>query len=307
MNWVRLINGFLLSFVFLIFFAYLVSGVQYVFGDFNQKINNQKFTASVLESAQITPQPIIQPLSTPEINMPEINAAAAISAESNLINPDKIIFEKFSHEKLPIASLTKLMTAVVVLNNPAYNFLDSVEVSETAGSQDGLKQDVKTGDVFSIENLFNIMLIESSNRSAYALSEKIGERNFVNLMNDKAKEIGLDNTNFTDPSGLSSQDISTASDLVKLAEYILKNYPKISETTKIKDLNIKNLGSIKNSDELLGQIPEVVCSKTGFTMQAKGCLLLVVRNSQDNDFIINIILGADDRFSEMKKLISNCN
>ena len=79
------------------------------------------------------------------------------------------------------------------------------------------------------------------------------------------------------------------------------------DTTKIKDFNVPNLGMIKNSDELLGEIPEIVCSKTGFTTQAKGCLLLVMNNSKNNDYLINIILGADDRFSEMKKLISNCN
>ena len=72
------------------------------------------------------------------------------------------------------------------------------------------------------------MLIESSNKSAYALSEIMGEQKFVNLMNKKAKEIGLENTFFVDPTGLSSQDVSTASDLAKLAEYILKNYPKIA-------------------------------------------------------------------------------
>ena len=318
MNWARLIKGFLLSFVFLISFAYLMSGVQYVFSDSNQNLNNKNLSASVSDAVNnvvvdnssvdvIKPTLLPSPSASPLPKL-EINSEAAISVETNLINPDKTLFQKSSQTKLPIASLTKLMTAVIILDNPSvYNFSDNVNIDSIAASQDGLKTDVQLGDNFSVENLFDTMLIESSNRCAYALSEKIGETNFVNLMNEKAKEIGLTDTHFVDPTGLSDQDVSTASDLSILAEYILKNYPQISDTTKIKDFNVPNLGSIKNSDELLGQIPEIVCSKTGFTNQAKGCLLLVVHNSQDNDYIINIILGAEDRFLEMKKLISNCN
>ena len=98
MNWARLIKGFLLSFVFLIFFAYLVSGVQYAFGDSNQKKDNVEFAASVLEPVQ-SDAPELVPQNTPEPTvlqspLPEINSLAAISVESNLINPDKIIYEK---------------------------------------------------------------------------------------------------------------------------------------------------------------------------------------------------------------------
>ena len=74
--------------------------------------------------------------------------------------------------------------------------------------------------------------------------------------------------------------------------------------TKQKEFDIKGFGKIENTDQLLGEIPDIVCSKTGYTPQANGCLLLVINNPKNNDYIINVILGADDRFLEMKKIIN---
>lgn len=295
MNTRRAIIGFLLSFVFLLFFAYVISGVQWLLGNYLQNQNKETFLGSV--SGGVQTENIIQPGT--EL---EINAESAISVESNLSDTNKIIFEKDSNLKLPIASLTKLMTAVIVLDN--YNSSTVVTVDKQADLQDPMKQDVKLDDKFSVENLLEIMLIEFSNKSAYALAEVAGEPAFVSSMNKKAKEIGLENTFFADPTGLSPQNVSTAVDLTKLAEYILKNYPKIADISREKQLYIPNFGETTNTDQLLGEIPEVVCGKTGFTTLAKGCLLLVINNPKNNDYLINIILGADDRFSEMKKLIN---
>ena len=194
------------------------------------------------------------------------------------------------------------MTAVVVLDN--YNLLNNITVDQAADSQEAMKLDVFLGDNLKVESLLDIMLIESSNKSAYALSEAMGEPAFVNLMNKKAGDIGLKNTFFADPTGLSDQNVSTANDLSKLAEYILKNYPKIVEISGTKKLFVPDFGTVENTDELLGEVPEAICSKTGFTPEAKGCLLLVLNNPKNSDYLINIILGADDRFSEMKKLIN---
>ncbi|MGA2417658.1 MAG: serine hydrolase [Candidatus Staskawiczbacteria bacterium] len=301
MNLKRAIGGFLLSFIFLLVFVYLISGVQWIFENFAQGQNKEAFLGSVSGAVQdIVPENSVQPAVKPEIS-----AESAISVESNLSDADKILFEKASDTKLPIASLTKLMTAVIVLDN--YNLSDNITVDEIADSQDSMKQDVKSGDTMPAENFLEIMLVESSNKSAYALSEgpgsTPGEEAFVGLMNQKAKEIGLENTFFADPTGLSPQNVSTADDLVKLAEYILKNYPRIADISRVKEFYVPGFGEVSNTDQLLGEIPEIVCSKTGFTTQAKGCLLLVMNNPKDNGYLINVILGADDRFSEMKQLI----
>jgi D-alanyl-D-alanine carboxypeptidase (penicillin-binding protein 5/6) len=294
MKILRAIGGFLLSFVFLMVFLYASSGVKWIFNIFLQNVQPAASVSGAVAN-------VSQNNSQPQVLKPDINAAAAISAESNLSGGDKILFQKNSEAKLPIASLTKLMTAVVVLDN--YDLSKSITVDKLADAQDPMKQDVNLGDSMPIENFLDIMLIGSSNKSAYALSEVVGEPAFVDLMNKKAKEIGLENTIFEDPTGLSTQDISTASDLTKLAEYILKNYSKIADISRIKELNIPKFGKITSTNELLGEVPEIVCGKTGFTTGAKGCLLLVVDNQKNNDYIINVILGADDRFLEMRKLI----
>ena len=297
----RAISGFLLSFVFLLFFLYMVSGVQWFYEKYLPKQNSDALLGSISSAAQnIQPENNTEDYVQPA-PVPEIDAESAISVESNLSDLNKVLFEKSSDAKLAIASLTKLMTAVVVLDN--YDLTKNITVDEAADSQDPMKQDVRLGDTMPAESFLEIMLVKSSNKSAYTLSEVIGEQEFVNFMNQKAKDLGLENTFFADPTGLSPKNISTANDLAKLAEYILKNYSKIADISRVKELDVPKFGKVANTDELLGQIPEIVCSKTGFTTQAKGCLLLVVSNPKNNDYIINIILGADDRFSEMKKLI----
>lgn len=301
MNLKRVTIGFLLSLVFLFIFLYIISGTQFFFEDFLQ-IQSKNIQASILNGFDSANLSSVSDSIVQSLVRPEINAEAVISVESNLSGVDKVIFEKDSSAKLPIASLTKLMTAIVVLDN--YDLSKNITVDNTADSQDSLQQDVKFGDTMPVESFLEIMLVESSNKSAYALSELMGEPEFVALMNKKAKELGLFNTFFDDPTGLSSKNISTSSDLSKLAEYILKNYPKIVDISRTKELNVPNFGKIINTDQLLGEIPEAVCSKTGFTTDAKGCLLLVVYNSKNNNYLINVILGADDRFSEMRKLIN---
>lgn len=298
--------GPLVSLVFLIFFVYMISGVRWFFENDVKIPNNGALLGSVsgvvaLQNEGVAPAE--NPVSAPA--EPQINAASAISVESDLKGLNEVIFIKSGRAQLPIASLTKLMTAVVVLDN--YNLSDIISVDQAADSQSPLKQDVKLGDSLPVESFLEIMLVESSNKSAYALSESIGEEKFVALMNQKAKNLGMENTFFADPTGLSSDDVSTASDLAKLAEYILARYPKIAEISSRKELDVLGFGSVTNTDQLLGEVPEVVCGKTGFTTQAKGCLLLVTKNPKDNDYLINLVLGADDRFAEMQKLISWSN
>lgn len=295
MNLGRAISGFLLSFVFLSVFVYIVFDVQCFWESFPSPKNEVVLgsVAGVIKNV------------AENIGPPEINAGSAISVEGNFSGVNKIIFEKSANEKLPIASLTKLMAAIVVLDN--YDLSKNITVSQLADSQPPMRQDIKLGDTMPIESFLDIMLIESSNRSAYTLAELMGVQKFTGLMNKKVKDLDLENTFFADPAGLSNKNVSTAKDLAKLAEHILKNYPKIAEISRVRELDVPGFGKAENTDQLLGEVPEAVCSKTGFTTEAKGCLLLVTNNPQNNGYIINIILGADDRFSEMRKLINYDN
>lgn len=301
MNVKRAIGGFILSFIFLLLFLYAISGISWFFEN-SEKKQEQVFLGSITNSVggAFTQDTAKEDENTAP-SLLEVFAEAAVSVKTDL-NNDTVVFEKLPEVSLPIASLTKLMTAIIALDN--YDMAQKIIVSEKADLQEPMRTDVKFGDETSVENLLKIMLVGSSNKSAYALAEQLGIEKFVGKMNEKAKKLGMKNTRYADPTGLSSQNISTANDLVKLSKNILKNYPKIAQISRIQQLSVPGFGTITNTDQLLGEIPEVVCSKTGFTTQAKGCLLLVISNKDSGDYLINVVLGADDRFSEMRKIIN---
>lgn len=307
MNLNRVIIGPLISIVFLLLFVYMVAGAQLVYDNFLTnnsqglaQINSDIFLGSVLNTSQDFYSAGLQ-LSPDSIYIKDLEAKSAISVETNLIDQNRIVVYKNIEAPLPIASLTKLMTAIVVLDN--YNSSDIVTVNKSADSQTPVKQDVKMGDTMPVQSFLQIMLVGSSNKAAYALAEKIGTESFVKLMNQKSKDLYLENTFFADPTGLSQFNVSTASDLTKLAEHILKNYPAILKISRAKQLYVQGFGDVVNTDDLLGEVPDVVCSKTGFTKEAKGCLLLITANPEKGNYLINVVLGAEDRFGEMKQII----
>lgn len=249
----------------------------------------------------------------------EIKAEAAISIEINKkTNKKRVLFKKNPQERFPIASLTKLMTALVVFDlDETYNFSQLIPITKEAVEQEGVSRygELKEGEYLSVESLLYIMLIESSNDAAFALAEAIGEDGFVELMNLYTRDLGLENTYFIDSTGLDPDDpqgpinYSSASDLVKLTNYILKKYPRIFEIAINNSYEVLNPdGSLhhfipENTNELLGEIPEIIGGKTAWTPAAGGCLLLVLKNPSKNSYFINVILGAEDRFEEMQKLI----
>lgn len=231
----------------------------------------------------------------------EINAKTALSLEVDNKGDEKILFEKNSQESLPIASLTKLMTALVIFDlTETYDFSQPISITKKAVNQEGSSKydDLRVGEELSVGDLLCIMLIESSNDAAFALTEPIGEKAFVDLMNLYARDIGLENTYFVNSTGLELGGTSTARDLVKLARYIIDNYPQIFEITIH-----QQYGTVTNTNELLGEVSGIIGGKTGWSPEAGGCLLLVLDNPKGSGYFINIILGAQDRFQEMRKII----
>jgi D-alanyl-D-alanine carboxypeptidase (penicillin-binding protein 5/6) len=242
----------------------------------------------------------------------EIEAKAALSLR---LNPKKkikerILFSKNESEILPIASLTKLMTAVIVLEEN-YPFEKEIKISKEAASQIDVPEygNLNSGEKKKIAELLNLMLFFSSNDATYALAEQIGVENFVNKMNEKAKEIGLENTHFSNPTGLDPENLkwnlenkdyfnySTAKDLILLGKYILENYPLIFEFS-----NQKNKIQLLENQHLIGM-------KTGYTDEAGGCVFLVFSND-NGDYFLNLILGAkskEERFLQMQKLVDWIN
>ena len=234
---------------------------------------------------------------------PEINAEAAILLD---VASNKLLYVKNINKRLPIASLTKLMTAIVVVENLD---LDEVYIVPAESvNVDGLGADLYRGEKIKGRDLLKIMLIKSSNDAAIAFVMAAQKRgiDLVGNMNQKARDVGMHDTRFSDAAGLNDDEsFSTASDLVKLVRQAA-DYELISETSRMPSAEIIALTSriyrITNTNQLLRRIPDIIIGKTGYTDKALGTMALEVGLGGDNR-VISIVLGSDDRFGETIKLI----
>lgn len=241
----------------------------------------------------------------------EVSAESAISVEIDQAGNERVLFSKEEVKKMPIASISKLMTALIA--SEFYYPSLKVQISRAAVGQEEEYGHLKKGEILTVENLLHVMLIESSNDAAFALGEIIGIEGFTDLMNLKARDMGLQNSRFFNLTGLDPEDpnqpvnYSTARDLVKLTGYLLKN-PLILEILSKKEyeLYLENgvfHHTLQNTNELLGEIPGIVGGKTGFTERAGGCLLLIMEGFGPGNYLVNIVLNSPHKFEEMKKLI----
>lgn len=240
--------------------------------------------------------------------LPEIEARAAISLKIDKNGKETVLYSKNEDKVLPIASITKLMTALVVFEfKETYNPFQILSISEEAASQKGVSV-LSEGERLAIRDILYISLLESSNDAAFSLSEAMGKENFVRVMNIYAEKIGLEKTSFANPTGLNEgvQNLSTAREVAVLVKTIKENYPEILEITKKKEYEILmsdgNTRHVsRNTNIILEEFPEIIGGKTGWTPEAGGCLAVVV--ARPDGYVVNVILGADARFEEMKKLI----
>ena len=232
-----------------------------------------------------------------------IKVKSALVIEIKNDKEQTIIFDKNSNAKMPIASLTKLMTAVISLENQPLSKKIEITQAMVSPLEGGNNGKLRVGEKIAVEELLEMALVESSNDAALALAEVNGRENFINLMNLKAAEIGLRSTRFSNPTGLEAENnFSTARDMANLAILILKKYPLILETSS--QSSIKVLSTFSQIDDL-----KIIGGKTGYTDEAGGCIILILKD-KNNNYFINVILGADSResrFSEMRKLIDAFN
>ena len=249
-------------------------------------------------------QDLIVESASSSVEEPKINARAAIIYDRTT---KQIIWGKNENEKRAMASTTKIMTALIVLENS--NLSDVVTISKKAAGTGGSRLKISTGDKITINDLLYGLMLRSGNDAAVALAEHVGGsiKGFAELMNKKAKELGLNNTNFVTPHGLDNENHYTnAYELAVLTDYALNNetFAKIVNT-KSTSININgNTRNIYNTNELLGYMQGVNGVKTGFTNGAGRCL--VTSCTRDNNQIITIVLGCDtkkQRTSDSTKLI----
>ncbi|QVK19404.1 D-alanyl-D-alanine carboxypeptidase [Mycoplasmatota bacterium] len=231
------------------------------------------------------------------------NAQVSVSAKAAaLMNADtgEFMFTQNPNEKLPIASLTKIMTAILALENA--NLSDEVTISEEAANQPPSSINLTPGDKLTLEDLLYGLILRSGNDAAYAIAEYVAGNvdDFVRLMNDKAKALGMNDTNFSNPSGLPDprENISTASDVAKLLRYAMENPEfrkiagtKIYETTSALGIPYK----WAHKHRLVNQVDYVTAGKTGFTKAAgrtlasyakeNGISLIAVTLNDPNDWV----------------------
>lgn len=225
-----------------------------------------------------------------------------VSAKSYLIadlDSGFTFAEKNSQEKRQIASLTKLMTAVVVAEN--VDLRKSVTITKKMLDNGfGVDSVLKEGRSFSVVELFYPLLIESSNDASEALSYFLDRKRIIELMQEKAKAILMQNTVFTDPSGYDPGNISTAQDLFYLARYIINNRPPIFEITKGKE--VRSFGGLSFdvaklwNKNIFVEDKTFVGGKTGFIKSSLYNSLFIFRfqaqNGQNRN-VIFILLGSD--------------
>lgn len=271
---------------------------------------------------------------------PAISAKIAFVFETTR---QRILWQKDGlHEGRPIASLTKIMTALVVMETAKLDdvFTVSKKAVQTPGELGGLI----VGEQLTVESLLYALLVESSNDAAVALAEGVSKKRafdssanwqtrsgnntgglfperrpsdseavvegyelFVNLMNQKAKILGLANTVFTDPSGLEPGNQSSAWDLNIIMQEVLK-YPILQKITQTATIDFKSVDDkfshhLTSTDKLLGLYPEIIAGKTGYTEEAGNCMILAWRAPNDQGIIISIIMDSQDRLAESEAIL----
>ena len=222
-----------------------------------------------------------------------------------------ILYEKDVELKLPPASITKIMTALVSIES--FSLAEEIVVPEVCTQFDGgSKMGLKIGEKISVENLLYGLLVSSAADSACSLSLSHGltREQFVEKMNEKAKALGMTDTFYSNASGLDEANggnVSTARDTLKLTIEALKNpfFRKVVSTMKITVNSADNslIHPLINTNELLGTVKGISGVKTGFTDKAGGCLVFFY--SYEGKEIVGVVLGSSERgrFEDVKKII----
>jgi D-alanyl-D-alanine carboxypeptidase (penicillin-binding protein 5/6) len=267
----------------------------------------------------------ISVLSAPAVGEPvyDVETVADIMANTNVFElqaksyvlmdaeTGQILLENRSHERLPIASITKIMSMLLVMeaiDSGKINMDDIVTASEYAASMGGSQAYIEPGEQYTVRDALKAVATHSSNDVTVSLAELVAgsEQVFVVLMNEKAKELGMNNTNFLDCTGLTDEGhYSTAYDVALMSRELIVKHPKILEFTSIWMDTFRN-GEFQlvNTNKLVHFYEGCDGLKTGFTRAAGHCLSATAKR---NDMrLISVVLGEPDsntRFAETRKLL----
>jgi D-alanyl-D-alanine endopeptidase (penicillin-binding protein 7) len=239
--------------------------------------------------------------------VPDVRAEAAI-----IYNPEtgEVLWENHSKDQRSMASITKVMTALVFLeSNTPMSTMVKVQRSDVAAASTTY---LRTGFELPAEDLLNLLLVGSDNAAARALarSSVIGYDNFIRRMNEKAQELGLESTSYVEPSGLSSDNVSSAYDLARLIAYAAadERISSIMRKTSFSTHMGKRVITANSTNQIVrtGDI-DVVGGKTGFISRSGYCLATLLRLPQSGQQVAFVVLGAKtnaSRFWETRHLFN---
>ena len=229
---------------------------------------------------------------------------AGLTAEAWMLVDDStgfIISQKNADKKRFIASITKMMTCLLALENG--NMDDTLLITtEDCVTKDAI---VRPGDSYRLGNLIYEMMLVSDNDAAYAIAKHIGgdTLTFCNMMNQKAQYLGMDSTHFANPNGMPNNDnYSCASDLIRLSRYCMSDstFAEIvgTEEADLPLIDGRHLPCM-NTNQLLATYEGCIGIKTGFTRQASGCLVTAATRNETSLYLV--LLGSRSRSSRFKE------
>jgi D-alanyl-D-alanine carboxypeptidase len=234
---------------------------------------------------------------------PVIKAKSALSID---LDTGKILYEQDPGQELPMASLTKLMTALVILNNHALD--EVVTVDRRATEVEPAKMYLLAGEKITVRELIRAIFIKSANDAALALAyyDSNNLEDFAKKMNDQAGKLGMEHTQFRNPVGFDDPDqYTTTDDLAILARAVYKK-PIVRESAVLSKATLSSADGaetheLENTNQLLGSYLKVFGLKTGTTDLAGQCLISIVE-SPEGAKIMNIMLNSPSRYDESKIL-----
>jgi len=264
---------------------------------------------NVIESYNQKQKAIIPPKIFPTISV-RANAAIIFDIEKN-----KTLFSKNPNEQLPLASITKIMTVLIAVENLDLNDSIAITNQDLAGGSNG---NLVAGDTWKIKNLIDYTLVTSANGGASALARKVATvtgEDFISLMNKKSEELRLDNTYFINATGLDIGDdyggsYGSAKDIAILISHIVSKYPNLLTASSKNSVYVNSeSGKIytgNNTNNIVGEIPGLIASKTGFTYNAGGNLAIVFDTGLRQPIAV-VVLGStkETRFADVKKLVDS--
>jgi len=278
------------------------------------RLERARTAAHTREQARLRSLQALQVAMTPRYKtdatgalVPDIRAAAAI-----IFNPEtgKVLYEENSQDKRSIASITKVMTTVVFLeDNPDLSKEVTVERSDVYAASTTY---LRANERVTLDNLLHLTLIASDNAAARALARLShgGTAAFVERMNEKALELGLETTSFVDPSGLNPDNVSSAYDLSRLISFAASDdrISPIMRTAEYQVSTNRRTFTIHSTNRLVrGGEVEVMGGKTGFISKAGYCLATLLRLPESNHNVAVVVLGAtsnNGRFWETRHLFN---